>query len=138
MYEIELDRLPPSVNHAYIIRNVKGRILRFRTARAQEYFKYVKRECFRQLNKVKILTHPISVHIEVSFRDKRKRDIDNLLKILLDSFEGVLWADDSQIFELYIKKSFDKNQKIRVKITPIPYGIQSQNTVKSYIDEENQ
>eukprot|EP01038_Epipyxis_sp_PR26KG_P017938 gene17938-25100_t len=36
--------------------------------------------------------------------DKRKRDIDNVLKILLDAMHGIIYIDDSQIIELNIKK----------------------------------
>jgi Holliday junction resolvase RusA-like endonuclease len=34
----------------------------------------------------------------------RDRDIDNSLKILLDSFNGVIYKDDKQVIELNIRK----------------------------------
>lgn len=47
---------------------------------------------------------PIVVIVIVSMPDKRRRDIDGCLKSLLDSLNGVVWKDDSQIMELTIKK----------------------------------
>ena len=39
----------------------------------------------------------------------RKPDLDNLLKLLLDSLNGVLVADDAQITSLTIKKRWSTN-----------------------------
>lgn len=53
----------------------------------------------------KKFTGPVSVDILVSMPDKRRRDIDNLLKSCLDSltYAGV-WDDDDQVNALSIKK----------------------------------
>jgi Holliday junction resolvase RusA-like endonuclease len=39
------------------------------------------------------------------FKDKRKRDVDNHLKSLLDSLEGIMFVDDSQIYEIIARKT---------------------------------
>jgi crossover junction endodeoxyribonuclease RusA len=49
------------------------------------------------------ITGPVRVEIEAYRPDKRRRDLDNILKSLLDSltYAGV-WADDSQVVDLRI------------------------------------
>jgi len=48
-------------------------------------------------------TGRLSVSIEACVPDRRRRDLDNLTKAVLDSMQhGGLYADDSQIDELYI------------------------------------
>ena len=37
------------------------------------------------------------VEVEFHFKDNRRRDVDDYLKILLDALTGVVWVDDSQI-----------------------------------------
>jgi Holliday junction resolvase RusA-like endonuclease len=43
--------------------------------------------------------------IELIPKDNRRRDIDNVAKIILDSFTGLIYEDDSQIKKLMIIKS---------------------------------
>ena len=51
------------------------------------------------------LTGPLRVEIEVYPPDRRRRDIDNVQKALLDALEhGGAYRDDSQIVELTIEK----------------------------------
>ena len=51
-------------------------------------------------------TGPLRVEIEACPPDKRKRDLDNILKSLLDSMTHAgVWEDDSQIQDLRIYKS---------------------------------
>ena len=46
----------------------------------------------------------LKLSVTLSFKSKRKRDIDNSMKALLDCLEHRLFEDDSQIFELNITK----------------------------------
>ena len=66
--------------------------------------------------KKKPLTGKVTVNIILYFGDKRKHDIDNYNKILLDSLSGIVWEDDEQIQELNILKRHDK-QNPRIEIT---------------------
>lgn len=61
-----------------------------------------------QHKKSGILTSPLSLEIDLYFKDKRKHDIDNFNKLILDSLEGIIFKDDSQIEELKIRKFYDK------------------------------
>lgn len=49
--------------------------------------------------------------------DNRKRDIDNFTKGLLDSMNGIIFTDDNQITELYLRKEIDKgNPHVTIEI----------------------
>lgn len=96
--ELELP-WPPSVNHYY--RHVGPRVLISREGRRY-------RE--RIVNKlaaenVCMLTEKVELHIELYPPDNRRRDIDNLLKCLLDALQhGGLYRDDSQVCKLTVIK----------------------------------
>lgn len=55
----------------------------------------------RQLAKRSGIAWPLNAEYRVSIRffvpDKRRRDVDNLLKSVLDACNAVLWDDDSQV-----------------------------------------
>lgn len=89
---------PPSTNTYW--RSVKGRVLI--SAEGRRY-----RQAIADLALVErwstVGTDRVRVVIEAWMPDKRRRDLDNLLKSLLDSltFAGV-WEDDSQVDDLRI------------------------------------
>ena len=63
---------------------------------------------------------PTSLNVEMIivlfFKDKRKRDVDNYNKLVLDSLEGIVYQDDSQIQTLGIKKDYSKdNPRIEIQ-----------------------
>ena len=98
MLELELP-YPPSVNHYW--RRVGARTLISRGGRA-----------FRQAvcsilaaRGVRPLDGPLAVEVTIHPPDKRRRDIDNVQKALLDALEhGGAYGDDSQIVRLTIEK----------------------------------
>lgn len=90
---------PPSVNHYY--RHVGPRVLISRDGR-----KY--RETIVSLlgeQKIRPFENAVELAVDAYPPDNRRRDVDNLLKCLLDSFTfGGLYRDDSQIKKLTITK----------------------------------
>lgn len=101
---------PPSTQHIYAP-SKHGRL----------YFKdgYLKlwwRNEIKRQWKEKIITTPLSVIIEFTFPDKRKRDLDNFNKIILDVCSGIVWVDDSQIEELILRKTVGKKPQTTIII----------------------
>lgn len=63
---------------------------------------------------------PLSIQVCLYFGDKRRHDIDNYGKLLLDSLTGIVWIDDEQIQEMYVAKKYDKkNPRIEINITEL-------------------
>jgi len=94
--EIELP-WPPSVNHYY--RHV-GSMVKI-SAEGRKY----REKVISTLAKlgIKKFTEKLHIHIEVFPPDKRRRDLDNLLKPMLDALEhGDLYDNDFQIDHLTI------------------------------------
>jgi crossover junction endodeoxyribonuclease RusA len=96
--ELELP-FPPSVNHYY--RRVGPRTLISREGR-----RFRERVCsLLAAAGIRPLAGPLRLEIEVYPPDRRRRDVDNLQKGLLDALEhGGLYRDDSQIADLRIKR----------------------------------
>jgi crossover junction endodeoxyribonuclease RusA len=88
---------PPSVNHYW------GQMgnRRFIGKRGKEFRMAVAEEC--ALKQVVALEGRLAVHVSLFPPDKRKRDVDNVLKSLLDACEHAgCYESDSQIDELHI------------------------------------
>jgi len=54
-----------------------------------------------------VLERDVRVELNFKRKDKRKVDLDNLSKAVLDACNGVVWADDRQIVTLYLTKEYD-------------------------------
>jgi crossover junction endodeoxyribonuclease RusA len=62
----------------------------------------------------------LSVQIEAYMPDKRRRDLDNTLKAALDSLTAAgVWADDSQIDHLSIRRASTIGGMLKVRITEV-------------------
>jgi crossover junction endodeoxyribonuclease RusA len=88
---------PPSVNHYW--RNIAGRTLISRQGR--DY-----RAQVEKLAAGLAITHGrLAISIQACPPDKRRRDLDNLLKAPLDAMAHAgLYADDSQIDQLAVHR----------------------------------
>ena len=88
---------PPSVNHAY--KAYRGRVVLSKQAR--EFKQIVSNSLPEDYTKI---IGRVKLEVKFMFKDKRKRDIDNYLKVLIDSIKGVLFEDDDQVYELHVVK----------------------------------
>ena len=66
------------------------------------------------------LSTPLAVTIRQYFGDKRKRDVDAYIKIILDSMEGIVYENDCQIQRLVAEKFYDKeNSRVEVEVVEL-------------------
>jgi len=105
---------PPTVNTYYTI----ARNRKILSKRGREYKKEV---AVLLLNEDRSVTGRVEVYIDAFPPDKRKRDIDNIIKPLLDCLtDASVWGDDSQVDVLRIRrKEITKPGYVRVYISEI-------------------
>ena len=99
---IILPFIPVSVNASY--RVSKNRV--YKSKKMREFQKQMT-DVFENYKSLKMLEGRLLVDITFEMADKRHRDLDNMLKSLLDSLEGRVFKNDNQIFEINAKKIND-------------------------------
>lgn len=63
---------------------------------------------FAELNGVEVRKGKAKVTLLFLLKDRRRRDLDNLSKAVLDALNGIAWVDDTQIVDLHIVKAITK------------------------------
>ena len=100
---------PPSANRYW--RNVKGRMVVSADARA-----YKEEVGWTLKPRIKEpLAGEVYVKVRI-FRPRKIGDLDNALKILLDSLKGIVFLDDEQVVEIRANR-FDDKANPRAEIT---------------------
>ncbi len=93
-FKIKLPFLPPSVNHAYAVR---GRGL-YMKASAKQFVEEVRKLTEKQLRKQRFVKLPANeffiMEVYFTFKNNRFPDPNNMLKILIDAFEGIVFEND--------------------------------------------
>ena len=106
---------PPTVNTYW--RSVGGRVLI--SEKGREYRQAVA-ELAAEQRWPKYGDSRLSVSIEAWMPDKRRRDLDNLLKSLLDSLTHAgVWDDDSQIDGIAIWRAPAIGGMVKVEVRPV-------------------
>ena len=105
---------PPSVNHLW--RRVGAKTLL--SAEGRRYHEVVGTHVRRQGGTPPDPPHVVRIVAVVP--DKRRRDIDNILKALLDPLYRAIGMDDSAIVRLEIEKRETDEMGARVEITLAP------------------
>ena len=104
--------IPPSVNRYW--RQGKGRVFVSNEARAYK----TEAGWLAKMAGVQCVPAPqrVSVHLRV-YRPQQRGDLDNYLKVLLDSLNGIAWDDDSQVFRINATLDDDKDEpRIEVEV----------------------
>lgn len=108
---------PPSVNHYW---NQRGQGGRFVSAFGKAYRQEVWAEFKQKYPGFKPFTGRLQVRILASPPDNRKRDLDNILKSLLDSMKHAgVYKDDSQIDVLQIYRTLSHEDAVHVTVLPM-------------------
>lgn len=114
LLNIELDGLPPSVNKLYR-KSMNGHI--YVPKQVKEYKERVKKEISK--HDVKVSDKKIRLVMIFELKGKRDRDIDNMLKILLDGMNKLIYEDDKQVTEIHCKKVHGKVNKTSIRVDEI-------------------
>lgn len=89
------------------------------TPQKSAQFKRVVQNAIRPFRPSELLTGPLVVTIKFYFEIKasysrkthehhtKKPDLDNTAKLILDSFNQLIWHDDAQVVELHLYKYYD-------------------------------
>ena len=93
---LELPIMACSVNKYY--RSWQGRVLISKDGRE------FKKEIDLLLNNYEKVLGKIKLTLILHFKDKRKRDLDNYNKVLIDCLKNKMFEDDDQIYQLYMEK----------------------------------
>ena len=110
--EIEWENIP-SVNDYWHYTYKNGKPHVFITRQGQEFKTFVN---YIAKNSIECISTN-ELHLEIKCYFKRyNRDIDNVLKPLLDSLQGVVYENDSQIKSIYITKFKSDKNKITVLV----------------------
>lgn len=98
--------IPPSVNHYWGIHGHR----RFITPEGQQYKRDFGYQCPRMPNGEKIKV-PVELWITWTRPDNRRRDWDNILKVLGDSLQEYLLEDDNLIVIAHVDKTPKPDKK---------------------------
>lgn len=106
--------LPPPVSANRYWRNFRGRMVVSAEAKAyKEQVAWIARAAG-----VELIDGDVSVTMRV-YRQAKRGDLDNTAKVLLDSLNGIAYADDSQIVRIVAERYDDKkNPRVEVEVTP--------------------
>jgi crossover junction endodeoxyribonuclease RusA len=104
--------LPPSANNLYVNARGRGRIL---SKAGREYKQAVR--ILAMGARLPLLRGDVVLTMTVYFPNRRRRDLDNTLKVCQDSLTGVAYADDSQVCELHLYREYDSgNPRAEVSV----------------------
>jgi crossover junction endodeoxyribonuclease RusA len=105
---------PPSVNHMY--RRAGNRVVLSPEVRA---WRDKAHWYLRLAGIVQVLDGPVAVSV-LAYRPRRRGDIDNLAKAILDGLNGFAYTDDAQVVYLSMTRYDDaRNPRVLVRVSRV-------------------
>ena len=106
--------MPPSVNRMY--RNGRGG--RYKRPEVEEWQSYIARQLREKWGKLRPYTGEVEVRVQFTVNNRRRWDIDNRLKALLDCFEmGGVIKDDTQISGIIAKRVEGETSQTQIEMS---------------------
>lgn len=66
-----------------------------------------------------LMTGDVAIQLDV-FREAKRGDLDNQLKVIFDSLQGIVYENDNQVVEIHARRFDDKaNPRVEVQITEV-------------------
>lgn len=112
---------PPSMNTYWRHVVIKKRVCVLLSKKGREYRTSAAGALLAQGHVMRNLEGPLAVHLVVYPPDRRKRDLDNLPKSILDALtHAAVWGDDSQVDDLRITRGhIVKGGAVAITINPM-------------------
>lgn len=105
--------LPPSANQRLIpyVINMTRRIIGIKDS--PKYREWMELEARKIKNEIQVpYAEPVYVYMEITFPDKRKRDLDNMAKPVCDVLKLAGIYDDDSLIEFLICRRLSPNKKL--------------------------
>ncbi len=116
---INLPFLPPSVNHAYAVR--RGGL--YLKSSAKDFVKNVREIVQKEIKKKRFTKIPAGeffvMEVSFTFENKRFPDPNNMLKILIDSFEDYVFENDKWLLPRVISAKITGKNSTKVVFKPL-------------------
>jgi len=120
MIEFKVDGEPKPKQSFRVFRNGKT-ISGFTDVKVKHWqnaVSYIARMAMMEIGAIQLIGD-LRVHLLFELSNRRRIDLDNLSKGVLDACNNILWADDSSIVELCVKKIISKTPGVTVKAETI-------------------
>ena len=105
---LECNLIPPSVNHLYQTYSKNGKIIRTMTKEGLHFKRAL--SLLAKAKKFKLIEGDCSLEYTLYCSKKGRTDLDNTLKAIQDSLEGIAYKNDSQIVEIVARKIRNSNR----------------------------
>ncbi len=114
--------IKPMSYYAYMKQN---RFRKYISKDGKQYVKIIREQLELQMKtqNLSVSTEKCELYINFFFDNKRKNDLDNMVKPLLDAITGILFEDDKLIYKLVICKK-DGLKYNKIVITHLPLSIE--------------
>lgn len=133
LFEAELDFIPPPKSNRYLATRSGKRFLPGNIAKAIEDTIFILKLIKKQ-QRVRTIKDYVYLKVLFILPDKRKRDLDNIMKTLGDCLEEAkIIENDNLIAKQLLEKALSTNKKARTIIKIYPYKLKK---VKIWLNKD--
>lgn len=115
---------PVSVNAMYRAYARGNRVAKIKTKTYRDWRKGAVAAISEQWGQRAIIDRPVKLDVAIRPPDRRRRDIDNLNKSILDALEGIVLKNDNLVHDIRTYWDFSEGKpQASILIQPLPQGV---------------